>query len=131
MGKSTKRRNIKRRKTRRRKVKGGRATKAMLYVWQNPDETLNKRIFVKQGMDYGDSATDAGYQMRFFDNGFDNTIPRKDGKEIKPYVKYMTADYSAAKDKAAEAKAEEVAKAEAEKKGKTKGEEGAAGGGGR
>lgn len=101
MGKSTKCRNIKRRKTRRRKVKGGRKTKASLFVWQSPDDkTLHKRIFVKQGMDYDDSVTDAGYQIRFFDNGFDNTIPRKTDKEgklmgINPFIKTIEADYGA------------------------------------
>ena len=101
MGKSTKRRNIKRRKTRRRKVKGGRASKAMLYVWQDEDgKTFHKRIFVDDGMDYKDSVTDAGYNLRFLDDGFDNTIPRKkDDKnnlmDIKPFIKTIEADYDA------------------------------------
>jgi hypothetical protein len=101
MGKSTKRRNIKRRKTRRRKVKGGRASKAMLYVWQDKDDkTFQKRIFVDDGMDYKDSVTDAGYNLRFLDDGFDNTIPRKkDGEgnlmNINPFIKTIKADYVA------------------------------------
>lgn len=51
-------------------------------------------------MDYDDSVTDAGYQIRFFDNGFDNTIPRKTDKEgklmgINPFIKTIEADYGA------------------------------------
>ncbi len=100
MGKSrkvnSKRRN---RKTRRYKLKGGRETKAALYVWKNPDDkTFHKRIFVDEGMDYGDSIADAGYQLRWFAGEGGNTIPRKPAgtdkfEDIKPYVKYLTADY--------------------------------------
>jgi hypothetical protein len=105
MGKSIKRNGRRRiRKTRRHKLKGGRKTEAALYVWKNPDnKTFQKRIFVKQGMDYGESIADAGYQMRFFNGDFGDTIPRipdteEDGNlvihNINPYVKYLTADYS-------------------------------------
>ena len=104
MGKSRKG-NSKRhnQKTRRYKLKGG-ETKAALYVWKNPhDKTFHKRIFVDDGMDYGDSIVDAGYQLRWFAGEDGNTIPRKpDGtntyQDIKPYVKYLTADYSEGKE---------------------------------
>jgi hypothetical protein len=105
MGKSRKENSKRRnRKTRRHKLKGGSKTEAALYVWKDPDDkTLQKRIFVKRGINIDDSIADAVYQMRFFNDGFDNTIPRKietdtDGEEvihnINPYVKYLTADYS-------------------------------------
>ena len=105
MGKSRKENSKRRnRKTRRHKLKGGSKTEAALYVWTDPDDkTLQKRIFVKRGINIDDSIADAVYQMRFFNDGFDNTIPRKietdtDGEEvihnINPYVKYLTADYS-------------------------------------
>lgn len=104
MGKSrkgnSKRRN---RKTRRHKLKGG-ETKAALYVWKNPDDkTFHKRIFVDDGMNYQDSIADAGYQLRWFAGEGGNTIPRKPAgtntyEDIKPYVKYLTADYSEGKE---------------------------------
>jgi len=85
-------------------VKGGSKTEAALYVWKDlDDKTLQKRIFVKQGINMGDSITDAGYQMRFFNGDFNDTIPRKTDEDaegnpviqnVNPYVKYLTADYS-------------------------------------
>ncbi len=101
MGKTIKRRNVKRRKTRRRKLKGGRESKVALYVWKNPDDkTFQKRVFVEDyGMDYTDYITDAGYNLRWIAGEGGNTIPRKPAgingyQDIKPYVKYMTADYA-------------------------------------
>jgi hypothetical protein len=101
MGKTIKRRNVKRRKTRRRNLKGGRPSKVALYVWKNPDDTtFQKRVFVEDdGMDYIDSITDAGYNLRWLAGEGGNTIPRKPAgidkyQDIKPYVKYMTADYA-------------------------------------
>jgi hypothetical protein len=103
MGKTIKRRTVKRRKTRRRKLTGGRdrKSKVALYVWKNlDDKTFQKRIFVEDdGTDYTDWITDAGYNLRWLAGEGGNTIPRKSVgvdkyQDIKPYVKYMTADYS-------------------------------------
>ncbi len=121
MSKTIKRRNVKQQKTRRRKLKGGRESKVALYVWKNPDDkTFQKRVFVEDyGMDYTDYITDAGYNLRWIAGEGGNTIPRKPAgingyQDIKPYVKYMTADYAEGNTEVKPARGEILETSEAE-----------------